>query len=382
MPVDETETFDEEVKRALQEGRSEDDLLAMILPLLGRDPREDEKIVEALVALAHPTAARVLGRLLESNRGRKLRKTIKRALYRLRSKGIFTEEILPPKGQPVFRAPEVEPAKGFAGAIDAFGNRVLMLVRPRARRSTLLMDGLVSDTKGLVDFHGFELTRKGVRNLIEEVQAENPFPLVEMEASYVAHLYTEAYELTVKAGKLLPEDYTPFKGEIEALRRKYDQPLVYAYLGVEEILKDERLLGRTEDLFKVDVFADWVIEADLIRPYAEAFLEAQESRIVLTKVQQQVRIEEIYRKALSEIYSGAQRSLYKRRLEEMAYFLFRLGKEQEARIALAVAMDLEKPPHPIQPNPFLYQLVVKSVLSMVAESYEERRKEPSLIVKP
>jgi hypothetical protein len=59
-----------------------------------------------------------------------------------------------------------------------------------------------------------------------------------------------------------------------------------------------------------------------------------------------------------------------------------LGKEEEARISLAVAIDLEKPVNPIQPNPFLFQLVVRSIFTLLKESYEQKAKEPSLIVKP
>jgi hypothetical protein len=59
-----------------------------------------------------------------------------------------------------------------------------------------------------------------------------------------------------------------------------------------------------------------------------------------------------------------------------------LGKGEEARISVAVAIDLEKPVNPIQPNPFLFQLVVRSIFTLLKESYEQKSREPSLIVKP
>jgi hypothetical protein len=66
----------------------------------------------------------------------------------------------------------------------------------------------------------------------------------------------------------------------------------------------------------------------------------------------------------------------------MAYVLFKLGREEEARLSLAVALDLEKPLNLIQPNPFLLQLVVISIFYLLAEVDEERAKEPSLIIEP
>jgi len=85
---------------------------------------------------------------------------------------------------------------------------------------------------------------------------------------------------------------------------------------------------------------------------------------------------------LTELFSGERRFLYQRRLEEMAYVLFKLGKGEEAKISLSVAMDLEKPLNPIQPNPFLFQLVMKSILTLLTEAHEKKSKEVSLIVKP
>jgi len=105
-------------------------------------------------------------------------------------------------------------------------------------------------------------------------------------------------------------------------------------------------------------------------------------KIVLNPAQKEVRFQGIYQKASAELFSGKRKILYQRRLEEMAYVLFKLGRREEAKISLSVAKDLEKPLNPIQPDPFLFQLVTKSIFSLLAEAYEKKSKEVSLIVKP
>jgi hypothetical protein len=47
-----------------------------------------------------------------------------------------------------------------------------------------------------------------------------------------------------------------------------------------------------------------------------------------------------------------------------------------------VAIDLKKVPNLIQPNPFLFQLVVKSIFALLSEAYEKKKEEFSLITKP
>jgi hypothetical protein len=226
------------------------------------------------------------------------------------------------------------------------------------------------------------MTRKGFRSLFEEVQEKNPFPIVEMEPSYVAFLFTQAHQLSLEKKGISPQDYLHAKSEAESIKKDYAKPLIYSTLQADEIAGDDRMLGKGGDLLKADVFYSWRIEEEQIRSYADEIWEAEESKIVLNPAQKEIRFQGIYQKVLTELFSGERKFLYQRRLEEMAYVLLKLGREEEAKISLSVAMDLQKPLNPIQPNPFLFQLVTKSIFSLLAEAYEKKVKEPSLIVKP
>jgi hypothetical protein len=244
------------------------------------------------------------------------------------------------------------------------------------------MQGVISDTEGIIDFSGEEMARKRFRGFFEEVREKSPFPLVEMEPSYVGFLFFQAYQLTLEKKRTLLQGYLSLKNEIEGVKKDYKRPLIYSLLQTDEIAGDDRILRRGGELFKADVISSWRIEEDQIRPYADEVWQAEESKIVLNQTQKEARFQGIYQKALTELFKSERRFLYKRRLEEMAYIFFKLGKQEEARISLAVAIDLEKPMNPIQPNPFLFQLVVRSIFTLLKESYEQKAKEPSLIVKP
>jgi hypothetical protein len=320
--------------------------------------------------------------MLKISKEKKVQKMIKRSLYRLKSKGISIEETPFNKEVSILRPVQAERPKGMGGGFDTVGQRFLLLVIPHSGRGGTVMEGVISDTLGLVNFSGEEMTRKGVRIFVEEIQKKSPFPLVEMEASYVGFLFAQAYRSTLERKETVPQDYLRLKGEIENVKKEYERPLIYSYLPSDEVAGEDRQLGRGGDLLKVDLFSGWRIEEDLIRRYANEVGEAEESKIVLHPTQKEARFQGIYQKALSELFSGERRFLYKGRLEEMAYLLFKLGKEEEARLSLAVALDLEKPLNLIQPNPFLLQLIVKSIFTLLAEANEKRAKESSLIVKP
>jgi len=380
--MEDAQTMIERIKTDLQEGKTDEEIFQSLFPLLGRDPEIDRQMVESLTAIRHVKVAGLLQRMLDVSKEKKVRKMVKRSLYRLRGRGIAVEEVSLDKGRSILRPLTAEPPKGFGGGFDFLGHRVLLLIIPHTGRGWTVIQGVISDTEGLIDFSAEEMTRKGFKAYFEEIEGKSPFPFVEMDPPYAGFLFDQAYQLTPEKKRGPSQDYLRLKTEIDRIKKEYKIPLICSYLQRDEMIEDDRFLRRGGDLLKDDLFQGWRIEEDQIRPYAEEVWEAEESKIVLNQTQKEARFQGVYQKALSDLFAGERRQLYRRRLEEMAYVLFKLGREEEARISLAVAIDLEKPVNPIQPNPFLFQLVVKSIFTLLAEAYEKKVKEPSLIVKP
>lgn len=370
-----------QVKTDIANGKSEEEILQYLRPVLEKDQEKSTQLAELMVSIPDQMTGRLLHRMFEVAQDKKIRKVIKRSLYRLRSKGVAVEEILSDKEKPVLRPLQSEPREGFASGIDSLGNRLLWLVLPHRGKGLTVIHGVVSDQDGIVDFSRDEMTRKGFRSFFEEVQEKNPFPFVEMEASYVAFLFTGFHQLNLKKGSP-SQDYLRAKSEIEEVKRNYEQSLIYSLIRADELAGNDWMLKKGVDLLKTDAFSNWRIEEQHIRPYADEVWEAEESKIVLNQAQKEARFQSIYLKALTDLFPEEKISLYRRRIEEMAYVLLKLGKEDEAKISLSVAIDLEKPLNPIQPNPFLFQLVIKSIFSLLSEAYEKKSKEISLIAKP
>ncbi len=380
--MEDIQTIVEKVKMDLQAGKSDEEIFQTTLYFFGRDPEIDRHVIESLAAIPQVKIANILRLMLRVSKEKKVQKIIKRSLYRLKSRGINAEEVLHEKKSSILRPFQMESPKGFGGGFDFLGKRFLLLVIPHRGRGWRVAHGVISDTQGLIDFLEEEMTRKGFKGFFEEVQEKSPFPLVEMDASYVGLLFFQAYHLTLEKKRALPQDYLRLKNEIEDIKKDDGKPLIYSFLQADEIAGDDRILRRGGELLKADVISSWRIEEDQIRPFAGEVWEAEESKIVLSQPQKEARFQGIYQKALSELFTSEERFLYQRRLEEMAYIFFKLGREEEAKVSLAVAIDLAKPASPLQPNPFLFQLVIKSIFTFLKEAYEKKAKEPSLIVKP
>ena len=380
--MEELQTLIERIKTDITIGKSDEEIYQYLLPWLEKDPLTGGRLAEFMVTIPDKIVSRLLHRMFELTRDKKVQKIIKRSLYRLKSKGIAVEEILYNQEGPVLRPLQADPKEGFASGIDFLGHRLLWLVIPHPGRGLTVMHGIISDVQGFVDFSRDEMTRKEFRSFFEEVQEKNPFPFVAMEPSYVAFLFTQAYQINLEQKGTSFQNYLHAKSEIESIKKEYTKPLIYSTLQADDLAGDDLMLRKGGDLLKADVFHSWRIEEEQIQSYADEVWEAEGSKIVLNPAQKEVRFQGIYQKALTELFSGERRFLYQRRLEEMAYVLFKLGRGEEAKISLSMAMDLEKPLNPIQPNPFLFQLVTKSIFSLLSEAYEKKSKELSLIVKP
>jgi hypothetical protein len=380
--MEDIQTLIEQLKTDITNGKTDEEIFQSLLPLLEKDPETGGRLAELMATIPDRLTGRLLHRMFKVTRDKKGRKIIKRSLYRLRSKGVAVEEIPSGEESPILRPLQADPKEGFMSGVDFVGRRLLWLVIPHPGRGLMVMHGIVSDREGIVDFSQEEMTRKGFRSSFEEVKEKNPFPIVEIEPSYVAFVLTQAYRLNLEKKGASPQSYLHAKSEIESIKKDYTKPVIYSYVQADDLAREDRLLRKGGDLLRIDIFSSWRIEEEQIRPYADEVWEAEESKIVLNPAQKEGRFQAIYQKALTELFSGERKSLYRRRLEEMAYVLFKLGREEEAKISLSVAMDLEKPLNPIQPNPFLFQLVVKSIFGLLTEAYEKKSKEVSLIVKP
>ena len=110
--------------------------------------------------------------------------------------------------------------------------------------------------------------------------------------------------------------------------------------------------------------------------------ETNESKLVLSPIQKQERIVKVYSDAAEQLFDEERRLLYQKRLEEMAYIIYRQGDEEKARVCFATSLSLKDNNMPSSHNPFLVGLIERSVTSALQEEEERGKENPSFIIKP
>ncbi len=358
--------------------------LQQIQSHLNASPEKDMAIVSAMGAISNERTAKLLLALSQSVSDKRVIKGIRRSLYRIEQKGISVEAVQAEKHErSVLRPPAEDESHGFISAVDSEGSQIVILTVSRKPKGLYLLQGIVSDTRGLIEFNRVETTKRGFRDFYQSMRQPGQFAIVEADVSHCRFLLEQAARLTEGQGKSPPAAYFSSKRELDKIE-PVDSPPVFVLLNEKEIQGDARLLKKSSELFQSEPFSSWFLPPEQVEKYAQLIEDAEESRLVLNPAQKEERLQETYRKALVEIFTDERRRLYRRRLEEMAYVLMKEGDEESARLALAASIDLRsaRMALEIEPNPFLLNLVTRSIYVIVARDMEKKETEPSLIVKP
>lgn len=319
--------------------------------LIDRLPLKDESPIPLLLAL----------RAGFKDKG--VDKAIKRALFKLKRRGVSTEEFHTEEddSSTILKPSQKEPPRCYVGAIDGAGLRAVAIIVHRGGKGLDTGLGIVSDEQGIQEFFYRNLSKKSAKE-IKENFSRDAGPLVETSLSHTATILEEAYQrhLTLKSD--VPGDYLELRPWLLENAPPLARPVVYDCIPEmsisDTILTDSQLM----ELLDHELMEFWLIELEALRPFMEDMFKVEESPIVLTEAQKADRIREIKEKCMVKIFSPERRELLKRRLEEMGYVFFKLGKEETAGLALAAAHAAVQEATILKANPVIETLLEHSLV--------------------
>jgi len=370
-----------EIETAQGQKVAHEEVLKRVFSHLEKEPSLTVPLIESLARIPNSDTAQLLISMMEKMQEKWVIKSIKRTLYKLKQKGVRWEE-RPTEDRPILRPPKPAEPQGYLGAIDSTGSRIIVIARSQPLRGLLVVFSIVNDLEGIQEFNLREFSKKAFEEFVKGSLSSVDFPLVPSPGAYCIHLLKEASSVSQKLSKPLPQGYHDAENRFKDMIWNDPAPLVYQYIQEDEIKDQAHLLKESANLHKITPFSTWFLKDQGLQKYVSHIKEAQESRIVLTPDQKDARLNSIYRNAVEEVFPEEKRRLWKRRLEEMAYILIKTGKEKEARAALSAAIDLKNPFSSIDPNPFIWSLLLKSIYSLIQSDYKEKEEKAPLIVTP
>ena len=314
---------------------------------------------------------------------KKLKKEIRKALYRMKQKGVEGAEVdHDDSAAPVWTPPKTPEAEAFVSAVDPRGERLLVLIRPRPPAGYLVFEALASDDSGLLQFHAWESSIKGVREIKEsQLKMEDGPDFVDIDAEYCASLIEEAFRLgtgSSEPGRSYLQArplVSPPEGE------KPEQP-IYTVLDPEGLPDDEAFGDRVGKIFEIEEIGSWAFISPSMEQYFEEAGEANESRIIVNEYQKVERLESICRRAASACFDDKARNRFTRRLEETAWFLWKKERTEDAKLALSAALSLKGGGDDSGPHEFAVALIRQTFSTILAAAREEKEEKSPFIITP
>jgi hypothetical protein len=349
------------------------DAIARLRELRGKPAVPDLAIARALGRIADPSAAAMLAEM-EAGATGATRRGIRRALYKLKQHGI---EAPTPPAQPT-PTPHAEGAEisALLSPIDGQGARIVWILKPRMQGGVTRMWALISEHDGLAGAQNTGLSRRELKSERDELERRAQVKLVDADWWLADFIVCEAWRNTSASRRGQVGNFLALRAELIASPPPTDlaHP-VYNELAAEAAAKPSL------ELLKEPELLEWTLSDELAKPYLDEIHRADDSVIVLSPIHKEERIKEVLDRATAELLSGDNGRRVRRRFEDIAYYLARVGRRTQAGWAAAAASRL-RDGIDVAKVPF-FQAFIRSRFGAVAAAEQQKAEsEPRLIMTP
>jgi hypothetical protein len=349
------------VTAALAAGADADALKEQVSPE-PRDPDWDVNLMTALGTLSHPAIPTLLAALFGEARDKVRHKALMKTLHRLKTRGVAVPDDLLPRGEAAMGAPRPGVAAVFVSSIFGTGESYVILGGPSEVLGGNFLASRVSDVEGFKECVLLSLNRKEQREFWEHFREQGLVEWFSPPPAYAVRLLEEACSRNPDAGS--------GTSQYVALRDK-----IFRHWGHPEAAPDldqarppipaaarGRFLEHARKLALDPLFHSWLPRPEEIEPWLAKLQAVQDSPLVLSDQQKQIRADAVLDEATLALYPLESRADWHRRLLTVAYYLHLKGRQEDSGAARAAA-DLDDPDRGglTGENPFLKGLVQYAV---------------------
>ena len=384
-------SHDEEIRKGLAALRESgialdapaEDVVPRLVAQLGRSRDTDLAVIFSLGKIFNAASLDALVELDRRASDKETNKEIKRALFKLSQKGFTApeqnrEERKP--AAPLFGADrEIE---AYMSAVDGGGGRLIWIAKPQPSQGLRVIQAMLHDREGLLRFGGMHMKRKELRKMADEIKQQHGITMISVPWEFADHVIYDGYEKAKARGQNGLENFHEVRSILAAAKPKEIAHPIYQRLNAE-LAREGAWREQSRRLLDEPELRYWILTEDWVQAFLPQLQEAQTSRLVLNPLQKEERFNTIVRDAVKMLCSGANGRAFKRRMEDMALYFLETQRADQAKLSLAVALQVgEGDPGPLDVS-FLTGLMQKSfAFFMSQEKAKEEEKQESLIIKP
>ena len=281
------------------------------------------------------------GRVLEA---KALRKEAKKTLYRLEQKGIRPKGGAAPK--PIFKAVGPEPPFGFLSGYYPDNSQTLSLAFPMVGGEGFCGAAVCHFEKGIVEIGMAPMSLAKFRKMNYGMSDDLPWPQIRLETEDLAFVLDSALKTHRAARGGMGEEIMFLIQWLEGREEVPPQAPIYGRL--EPGAKPGGDYGpRLEKLLALPPCLWWYPDQERWAAAGEMRSPGRESGLILSPGLEAERAAKDLADISEVLFPEESWPSWRARLEEAALFMVHMGQEDEAKVFLSAAQDLDRPDHPL-----------------------------------
>jgi hypothetical protein len=298
--------------------------------LLAHEPTAGEELAQAWAE--DPEGATHLLAVAEPELPKAGRKALRRALHRLRGRGVAVPEPAPLPVVATLAPLEDVLEAALLSPLDPSGARMAYLIEANPGGGARIFEIIFDAGRGILDCALYTAGRSGARKFLREAQ-ERSFPALATPADSLRRLLAEAAEAQA-ADQPLPRTFIEWRTR---LTRSPEGTVTPGRLAREALGPEGGSLVRARELVEKRELGPWPPSEAALRPVVERLQELAGSRIVVSGSQRREQVDAALGEAVGALFEGAAASRMAGRFEEAAFIYWRQGRDEDARACLAAA---------------------------------------------
>ena len=309
--------------------------------LLANEPAAAEELAASWARDAEGSGAALLT-LDEASLPKSARKIVRRLVHGLRTRGAA-----PPPDAPVARVatlPSLSDAIDEARltALDARGGRVVALATSHPGGGVRLFQIVVDDARGVLDFEVFSAARRDIRRWLRDSARGAGQTSVAVSPATARALVARA-AARHPASRALPRGFAEWRSRIAELEAGAQTPGEQARAALAPEPESTVAGRRVAELVREGAIGPWPPEPRVLQELAMRVAQSREGVLVVSQAARGDQQDRALDEAAKELASGESGELLALRLEEVAFLLWKGGREPDARACLAAAKALREP---------------------------------------
>lgn len=356
---------------------------SFIIKVIEIDEKAAENVLRSIPLFPSVDSFMILEYIYKKTKRKDIAKITKKSVHLLKQKGVEVAfNLSKEKEGSVLKKISLPEPRAFISTIDPEGYRLIFIVKPITTYETKIFNIMINDIKGVHNIEVFNSFRKESQLFIEKLLSEEKAEFLETQPDNAAFLIEEAIKISEEQGEVLSANILQWRKIFSDLIGARTQPLIYECLNGNKIQTQSVLARKVDELFEREDIIFWFIISEVAKGNWIKMTNILNSPLVLSDIQKEERIHGVIVDTVRQFFNEKRRKIFKRRLEELSYFLYTKAQEEKAAIALYIAnsmVSLEMRP---EDNQFCMSMIKKGYEFLKSSSKEVDKKPRGLILDP